>query len=98
MMGRLACLVVLVAACGGGDEDDERRTLPLCERVRDRVVELRLADATNVDHDAHRTAMRAALGPEFIKRCEAEMSDVQIRCVLDAPDHSAVSGCSVAAR
>jgi len=94
----MRCLVYLVIAslgCGGGSigNESEREQTP-CERLRDHVVELRLADATGVDLVAHREAMRQALGEDFIARCQSAMTERQIECTLDAADLETAASCT----
>jgi hypothetical protein len=80
----------LVACGGGGDESVEAR----CERVRDRLVDLELADAAAVDRAAHAKAMRNALGRDFVARCASSLTDSQRDCVLAARDAASASACS----
>lgn len=90
-MRRLALVVLLVSACSDSDEDSNAKR---CERVRDRIVDLRLENATNVDRDAHRIAMRDALGADFVEGCQRTMTAAHQRCVLDAKDLTAASACN----
>lgn len=89
-MGRIAVVVMLVSCAGGEEAGDAKR----CERVRDRIVDLRLDNATNVHRDAHRIAMRDALGASFVETCERTMTAAQQRCVLESRDLAAVSSCT----
>ena len=84
--------------CGGGPSDegesDESGGLTKqCERVRDHLVDLRLADATGVDRAAHKEAMQRALGAAFIDHCSNAMTTAQIDCVLDGADSSTAAAC-----
>lgn len=93
-MGRssFVFLIACVAGCGTDEartEDSSHR----CERVRDHLIDLRLAAATNVNVEAHRKAMQGALGEGFMSSCQT-MSDVQTRCVLDATDSESAVACS----
>jgi hypothetical protein len=92
-------LLVLVALssfqCGSAsEEDDVTERAARCERVRDRLIELRLADATGVDRSAHKAAMQRTLGAEFIDRCASEMTAAQIDCTLGASDVAGAAACS----
>jgi hypothetical protein len=75
--------------CANGESDAQR-----CERVRDRLVELRLANAVEVDRDGLRKTMRDALGDDFIARCREQMTAKQRSCVLDAADLPTATGCT----
>jgi hypothetical protein len=88
-------LVLLCLGCSGDDEGDvtaSRRSR--CSQLRDHLVELRLATATNVDVAAHRAVMRRALGDEFVTRCETSTSEDVVNCALAATDSSAAAACS----
>ena len=82
--------VVLALSCGGGDDDVDASA---CERARDRVIDLRLADATGVDREAHRDVMRRAIGDSFMSACAGSWSDSQVSCVLNAPDAATANAC-----
>jgi hypothetical protein len=79
--------------CGGGDHTETEAEQTACERLRDHLVELRLADASGVDLAAHREAMRSALGEGFIAGCQS-MPEQQIECALDAPDLETAASCT----
>ena len=68
-----------------------------CERMRDHLIELRLADATEGNRDAHRVAMKRALGDEFVETCKRSTSASQRRCVFGAADAHAVTKCASSA-
>ena len=90
-MDRLALITILIcAACGADEPTDEQR----CEQVRDRLIDLRLADATNVDVKAHREVMRRALGNDFIARCATKLTIAQQRCVIEARDSASATACA----
>jgi hypothetical protein len=44
--------------------------------------------------DAHRRAMRDALGESFVATCEQTLTAAQVRCALEATDTAAASACS----
>jgi hypothetical protein len=64
--------------------------------MRDRLVELTLADAAGVDQTAHRGAMVRALGSELVHACERSMHAEQVNCVLGAADSTAAMACVTA--
>lgn len=84
----LAVMMLLVAACSGDDGAASRQAR--CERLRDHVIDLRLASVQNVNVEAHREAMRRALGDDFVTSCAATMSDKKLTCALSASDSNAV--------
>lgn len=99
MRGSFLWVVFAVCSCGGGEDPGETEDRArYCERMRDHMVALRLADATGIDRDAYRTLMRDALGTDFIARCSSTMSLAQIDCVLEAPDAAAAAACSSTTR
>ena len=90
MMGRVLVVLAMLSACAGNEETAAER----CNRVRDKVVDLRLANAAQVDREAHRKTLRAALGEQFIDSCRTSMSTKQQRCVLGAADLEAATACT----
>jgi hypothetical protein len=93
MRANVSLLIVLMMGCGGGD-DDATVARTKCESLRDHLVELRLATATNVDVAAHRAAMRKAMGNTFITDCESKLSARAVDCALHATDSTAAAACS----
>ncbi len=91
-MGRFALVVMVVAACGHDDDPDGDATRR-CAQVREHVIDLRLADASNIDVAAHRVAMRNALGDGFVASCKATMTTAQASCVLSAVDAASANAC-----
>ncbi len=87
--------LALVIGCDG-DEDEPTPRLTPCEQLRDHLIDLRLADAMHVDKDAHREALRTAMGADFLAGC-SKLSDDAIRCSLEAPD-STTASCAPARR
>jgi len=90
-MGRFVLVVIFASGCSRSEEVDETQR---CEQVRDRIVDLRLANATNVDIKAHRVAMRDALGTDFVTSCKSGMTPSQQQCVLEARDLVTATACS----
>lgn len=92
----LLLFALVLLSCSSEDEDDKRRT---CERYRDRIVELRLADAPNAKVAAeHRDLLKESLGDEFISSCESSMTIDELHCAMAADDSSAALACSTAAQ
>ena len=88
--------VLLLTACTSSVEEepiDTRR----CERLRDHLVDLQVADihiAAGIDREAHRRAMTAALGSSFVSSCVEKLTETQVDCALDTNDLAAVAACS----
>lgn len=90
-MTRLMPLVVAIAAaCSSSERPGPKQ----CEKLREHIVELTLAEATGVDRVAHREAMRGALGDQFVESCTSSLTDSQVDCGLKAADVSAASACA----
>lgn len=91
----IAVVAIVLCACSGGDDEATAASRQArCERLRDHVIDLRLASATNVDVAAHRQAMRQALGDDFVTACTGTMTEAQVDCALAAADSDAVTACS----
>lgn len=88
----------LLAGCGQDDEDEALARAQQCEKVRDHLVDLRLASATNLGTaiEQHRSALRQALGPQFVDGCTKSMSEAHVACVLAAQDSDAATDCNAA--
>ena len=88
-------LFMALAVLTGCDGDDEVATprLSPCEQLREHLIDLRLADAMHVDKDAHREAMRDALGTDFLASCE-KFGDETVACALAATDSSGAAACA----
>ena len=85
--------VVFVGCASHGDEQSRDKD---CARVRDRMIELRLASvdgASGVDVAAHRRALENAVGRDLMSSCEKSMSAAQVKCVLAAKDAAAANAC-----
>lgn len=87
----LALGFVLLTACG--DDQAEEKQLTRCEQLREHVIDVRLADAVQVDKDAHREVLRQSLGTEFLGGCE-KLSKEVVDCGLAAADSSTLAACS----
>ena len=91
-----ACVgAVVLAGCSADDE------VPMaenpCERLREHMIDLRLAGTPPADLASHRDVMRRALGDEFLASCAGSLSPAQIRCALDAQDSATAAACSTSA-
>lgn len=80
-------------ACGTADETGAPSAAD-CTRLRDHVIELRLADASGVDRAAHRDAMERALGASFVDSCTSKLSAREVRCARTAQDAESLRACS----
>jgi hypothetical protein len=80
---------LFVLACA-----EEPTAAKRCEQVRDRVIELRLADAVAVDRNAHRSALEHALGEDFVSSCRNNLTAMQQKCVLKAQDSASADACA----
>jgi hypothetical protein len=90
-MARLHVIVIamILAGCAGEQESPACR----CEKMRDHIVDLQLADTSGIARTKHRDAMRRALGPEFIENCQRSYSAAQVRCVLNATSKASARAC-----
>ena len=96
-MKKTLVMLALVASCSG-DEPDVVLESARCEQLREHLIGLRLADAPPaVDKDAHRGAMRQALGEAFMSSC-AQMSASNLSCALAATDTQSSMACSSTVR
>ena len=86
-------LLALVASCGGDDDPESSTNETACKRLREHLIDLRLADAKHVDQAAHRDAMKQAMGSDFLASC-AKLDRADIDCALDAPDTTTASACA----
>lgn len=90
-MRKILLVLIVVAACG--NEQDNEVELTPCEQLREHLIDIRLADAVNVDKESHREAMRQALGRDFLSRC-SQLGDAAVTCALVAPDSASAAACS----
>ncbi len=89
----IAVVKASFAACGAERVPvDEQR----CSELRRHLVELQLNDvhiATGVNIEAHREALNAALGDDFVPSCLSKLDEVQVTCLLSALDQEAAQAC-----
>lgn len=80
-------LTALITACGDGasDKDAEAVRAEDCQRVRDHLVDLRLAGSEvlgKIEIEKHRAILVSALGTQFLDNCTKTLSDQQVACLL----------------
>ena len=83
-MRTLMFALVMVASCGGNDDQEISEATP-CERLREHLIDLRLAEAMHVDKDAHREAFRTAMGADFLASC-SKLDEDAVTCAISAAD------------
>lgn len=89
--------VLVLVSCSSDDADDVvEPELPPCAQFLEHVVDLRVAAATGTASQLadHRSAMKQALGTDFIESCERNLSPAQQRCSIEAADMDAVMACA----
>lgn len=93
LVTRIILLAVLRAGCGAERTPvDEHR----CSELRSHIVALQLRDvhvATGVNIEAHRAALNAALGDDFVPTCLSKLDEVQVTCLLEASDPTSAQAC-----
>ncbi len=91
-------VLLFVVGCGTEEADDAPGPAPVtrCERLREHLVDLRLAGVESIDKEAHRTAHVAAMGSDFLAAC-ANLPDASITCALQARDGASAAACSAGA-
>ena len=96
-------LTALLAGCGddASDKDAETARAEDCRRVRDHLVDLRLAGSAalgKIELEKHRAALVTALGTQFMDSCTTTLSDQQVVCLLASGDSDDINACNTAAR
>lgn len=92
-MRMIFVVLVFVASCGGSDDSEVTARETPCERLRDHLVDLQLADAPHIDREAHRVTLKQSLGTDFLATC-SKLDRAEIDCALDAPDATTASACA----
>lgn len=95
-MWKRGCLLVLLVACGTCGTDEEQDTpVPStpCERLRDHLIDLRMADVKGVDVEPHREAMKQSMGTSFLASCAKDLSPSQLGCATASSDLGAAAQC-----
>jgi hypothetical protein len=82
----------IVLATGGCGSSDEPEVNP-CERLREHVLDVSLADVAGVDREQHRAALGASM-TTFVSTCTDRLSEHQITCALVAPTTVAIAACT----
>lgn len=92
---RVVVLSFAFGSCSSSQNADESREIQ-CTELRDHLVDLRLQDGAGpgVDVEAHRVAMKQALGADFITSCKTKLSENQIKCGLEAQQSSSIGECA----
>ncbi len=88
--------LVVFGGCAATGDNASVKDRVKCESLRDHIVELRLAQATNVDRASHRAAMRKALGDTFVTDCQTKLGASEVDCALNATDTAAAVACKAA--
>lgn len=84
-----AAVCCLLAGCVSDEESVERK----CARLREHAIDLRVQGIPESDQEAHRTALRDAMGLAFMDQCVA-MKPAELDCALGAKDVLAIMECS----
>ncbi len=97
-MREAVLVLAFVLGCGTEDGDDSPESVPAtrCQRLREHLVDLRLAGVESIDKEAHRKIHIDAMGNDFLTAC-GTMSDATITCALGAPDSARAVACNTAA-
>lgn len=90
VLGLLITLVV--SSCAASGDSGESRVAQ-CERLRDHLVDLRIGNA-KVDAEAHRAALRDALGDRFVDSCSSSVTAEQLQCALRADSAAKAVDCT----
>jgi hypothetical protein len=95
---RWMTLLAVLGACGGGGDDGGEASdrSQQCARVRDHLVDLRLAESHGLrkeDLDQHRLALSRAFDSSFLDSCMKSSSEASLDCVLGAADAQAAAAC-----
>jgi hypothetical protein len=92
-MWRSLLILTVLGGCGGDEQDETDKPHSLCEQLREHVIDVKLAAASQIDLRAHHEAMRRALGNDFVTACKSKMSDAQVMCALNVSDSDALGKC-----
>ena len=97
---RWMTLFAVFAGCGGDDGGDVSDRSQQCARVRDHLVELRLAESHGLrkaDLDQHRLVLSRAFDSSFLETCTSASTEASLDCVIRAMDSQAAAACLVMA-
>jgi hypothetical protein len=92
---RCCVAVVLMIGCAGSESGtpEPRR----CLELREHLVELQVDDihfASGIDREAHRRALKQALGDHFVEQCTSRLTEGQVSCALGAADQAVAAACA----
>lgn len=98
LLAMRSLIVLFVTICMSAgcatSENEEDAARKRCTRMRDHLVDLRLASAGDrVDVRAHRAALTQALGDAFVAKCK-ELPVATVKCLLGATDSVSANECS----
>ncbi|HEX5076058.1 MAG TPA: hypothetical protein VFW03_22785, partial [Gemmatimonadaceae bacterium] len=80
--------------CCTGSSEGAGPTTAACQRLRDHVVDVRVAEI-HQDREAHRTALRTALGARFVTEC-LNQSSARFDCEMKAATIDGLRACAAA--
>lgn len=92
MMRRIACVALLLSFSCASDSEPERQSTTACARLREHVIDLRVSEIQQ-DRDAHRAALRKALGDSYIATCVDEPRE-RFDCEMKAIDIDGMRNCT----
>ncbi len=90
------CVIIIFIGCASSDGEEAAEPRQ-CERLREHLVDLQVADihvATGIDREAHRRAMTSALGQSFVSSCTGKLTESQVQCALGAGDRLTAAACA----
>jgi hypothetical protein len=93
MRGLTIVLVLIATAISCSSEDPREAAAEGCSALREHLLDLRLK-GTHVHREAHREALKGALGDTFVERCAADLTVEQVRCALSADESTSAIACT----
>ena len=86
------CIVITALGCGGDEREAPRGPdVAACEQLREHVIDVRVG-GLHEDREAHRVALRRALGADFLAGC-ADKPLALFDCELRATDLDSLRTC-----
>lgn len=95
-MSRMACVALLCIGCAAGSSEPEKQGTKACEQLREHVIDVRVSEIQQ-DREAHREALRQALGRSYVTTCLEEPRE-RFECEMKATDIDGIRNCSSAGR
>lgn len=89
-MTRIMCVALLCIGCATSSEPEKQGTAA-CQQLREHVIDLRVAEI-HQDQEAHRTAIRQALGDNYLASCLDEPRE-RFDCERQAKDIDSLRNC-----